>query len=106
MANIHFMGCLYHKQLLSERVMHSCITDLLTDIDTPEAANLECLVKLMSAVGQQLEANPSAKDYMRQYFQRIAVLSNDMRLENNMRLMLQASLQVLRQALLSLCVLR
>ncbi|KAL3162678.1 hypothetical protein ABBQ38_008723 [Trebouxia sp. C0009 RCD-2024] len=95
LANTHFMGHLYHKQLLSEKVMHSCINDLLTDIDTPEPANLECLIKLMSAVGRQLEANPLAKEYMRQYFQRIAILSSDMRLKNYMRLMLQASLQEL-----------
>ncbi|KAL3162679.1 hypothetical protein ABBQ38_008724 [Trebouxia sp. C0009 RCD-2024] len=88
-ANIHFMDRLFHKHLLSEKVMHSCITDLLTDIDTPEPANLECLIKLMSAVGQQLAANPLAQDYIRQYFERIAFLSTDMRLENNMRLMLQ-----------------
>ena len=104
LANVHFMGQLYHRQLLSERVMHTCLKQLLTDMKAPEPANLECLVALMTAVGQQLEANPAAVGYMTQYFDRIAYLSNDMRLENHICRMLQASLQVLWQAVPSLLV--
>ena len=104
LANVHFMGQLYHRQLLSERVMHTCLKQLLINVETPEPANLQCLATLMSVVGQLLEANPLAKEYMDEYFQRIAYLSNDMRLENHICRMLQASLQVLWQAVPSLLV--
>ena len=105
LANVQFMGQLYHRQLLSERVMHTCLKQLLTDMEAPEPANLQCLATLMTAVGQLLEANPLAKEYMDEYFQRIAYLSDDIRLENYICRMLQASLQVLWQAVPSLCVL-
>ena len=48
----------------------------------------------MRIVGRQLEANPEAKLYMDVYFDRVAMISMDVRLGSHIRIQLQASLQV------------
>ena len=72
--------------------MHECIKKLLADVEAPKQEDLECLAKLMSTVGRQLDANPKAKLYMNAYFERVAMLSKNMSLESRIRFMLQASL--------------
>ena len=76
--------------------MHECIKKLLPDVDVeaPKPEDLECLAKLLSTVGRQLDANPKAKEYMDAYFERVFVLSKNMTLDSRIRFMLQASLQI------------
>ena len=81
--------------MLSEKVMHECIKKLLADVEAPKQEDLECLAKLMSTVGMQLDANYKAKMYMNAYFERVAMLSKKMSLESRTRFMLQASMQSL-----------
>ena len=78
--------------MLTEKIMHECIKKLLADVEAPKQEDLECLAKLMSTVGRQLDANPKAKMYMNAYFERVAMLSKNMSLESRIRFMLQASL--------------
>ena len=84
--------------MLTEKIMHECIKKLLADVEAPKPEDLECLAKLMSTVGRQLDANPKAKMYMNAYFERVSMLSKNMTLESRIRFMLQASLPVLFQA--------
>ncbi len=88
LGNIQFIGHLYRKKMLSEQIMHDCIKKLLA---AAKQEDLECLVKLMSTVGRQLDANPKAKMYMEAYFEQVAMLSKNMSLESRLRFMLQAS---------------
>ncbi len=90
LGNIQFIGHLYRKKMLTEKIMHECIKKLLADVAAPKQEDLECLAKLMSTVGRQLDANPNAKMYMDAYFDRVAMLGKNMSLESRIRFMLQA----------------
>ena len=92
LGNIQFIGHLYRKKMLTEKIMHECIKRLLADVTNPKQEDLECLVKLMSTVGRQLDANPNAKMYIDAYFERVHTLSKNMSLDSRIRFMLQASL--------------
>ncbi|KAL3135011.1 hypothetical protein ABBQ32_007959 [Trebouxia sp. C0010 RCD-2024] len=89
LGNIQFIGHLYRKKMLTEKIMHECIKKLLADVEAPKQEDLECLAKLMSTVGRQLDANPKAKMYMNAYFERVSMLSKNMTLESRIRFMLQ-----------------
>jgi len=80
LGNIQFIGHLYRKKMLTEKIMHECIKKLLADVAAPKQEDLECLAKLMSTVGRQLD-NPNAKNHMDAYFQRVSMLSKNMSLE-------------------------
>ena len=81
--------------MLTEKIMHECIKKLLADVAAPKQEDLECLSKLMSTVGRQLDANPNAKMYMDAYFERINTLCKNQTLESRIRFMLQASVSSL-----------
>ena len=90
LGNIQFIGHLYRKKMLTEKIMHECIRKLLAEVEAPKQEDLECLAKLMSTVGRQLDANPKAKPHMDAYFDRVAKLGKNMSLESRIRFMLQA----------------
>lgn len=92
LGNIQFIGHLYRKKMLTEKIMHECIKKLLAEVAAPKQEDLECLAKLMSTVGRQLD-NPKAKKHMDAYFERVSRLSKNMTLESRIRFMLQASSQ-------------
>ena len=93
--------------MLTEKNLHECIKKLLpgVEVEAPKQEDLECLAKLMSTVGRQLDANPKAKMYMNAYFERVSVLSKNMTLESRIRFMLQASWASYNvQLVLSTCI--
>jgi translation initiation factor 4G len=55
MGNMQFVGFLYRKGLLIEKVVHFCLTDLL---EAPSSEELECACKLLTTVGACLEVLP------------------------------------------------
>ena len=52
LGNMQFVGFLYRKALITEKIVHFCIGELLGD---PIAEELECACKLLSTVGANLE---------------------------------------------------
>jgi translation initiation factor 4G len=52
MGNMQFVGFLYKRAMLTEKVVHSCLQELL---DNPSAEELECASKLLRTVGSCLE---------------------------------------------------
>ena len=98
MGNIQFIGHLYRKKMLTEKIMHECIKKLLADVEQPKQEDLECLSKLMSTGGRQLDSNLNAKMYMDAYFERVHMLSKNQSLDSRIRFMLQASLLLCLQS--------
>lgn len=47
-----FVGFLWRKAMLTEKVVHMCMGELLTD---PGPEELECAARLMTTVGSYLE---------------------------------------------------
>ncbi|RHZ70427.1 hypothetical protein Glove_271g17 [Diversispora epigaea] len=88
---IRFIGELFKLNMLTERIMHSCIKKFLTvssNPETPEEEEIESLCTLLNTIGQQLDHN-KAKIHMDTYFNRMEDISRNPKISNRMRFMLQ-----------------
>lgn len=93
LGNIRLIGELYKKRMLTERIMHECITKLLGQYQNPDEENIEALCKLMSTIGEMID-HPKAKEHMDAYFDIMGRLSNNMRLSSRVRFMLRDSIDL------------
>ncbi|KAK9501015.1 hypothetical protein O3M35_002151 [Rhynocoris fuscipes] len=85
---VRFIGELYKLKMLTNKIMHGCITVLLDKIDEE---SLECLCKLLTTIGKELEQMSDKKDFD-QYFQKMLKLSQkspDAVVSSRIRFMLQ-----------------
>ncbi|KAH7388238.1 hypothetical protein KP509_16G065400 [Ceratopteris richardii] len=89
LGNIRFIGELYKKHMLTERIMHECICKLLGGAENPEEEDMEALCKLLSTIGHMID-QPARKEHMDAYFKRISWLSdNHQKLSARIRFMLK-----------------
>jgi len=93
LGNIRFIGELFKKNMLTERIMHSCVTKLLNngDIKTPDEENTEALCKLMTTIGSKLDATvePKFRSSIKVYFQLFHKLSEHRGLPSRIRFMIK-----------------
>ncbi|KAI8909960.1 hypothetical protein DFJ77DRAFT_112391 [Powellomyces hirtus] len=88
LGNIAFIGELFIKGLITDKVMHNhCITHLLRDIVHPDEEDIESLCKLLATIGSHLE-HPKSVPVMNSYFERIQELSVNQTLSARIRFML------------------
>ncbi|RHZ70439.1 hypothetical protein Glove_271g40 [Diversispora epigaea] len=88
---IRFIGELFKLNMLTQRIMHSCIKKLLTassNPETPKEEETESLCTLLNTVGQRLD-NKKAKTHMDTYFNRMEDISRNPKISNRIRFMLQ-----------------
>ncbi|KAI5067404.1 hypothetical protein GOP47_0017932 [Adiantum capillus-veneris] len=88
LGNIRFIGELYKKHMLTERIMHECIRTLLGDYENPEEEDVEALCKLMSTIGYMID-QPMTREHIDAYLKRITRLSNNQKLSARIRFMLK-----------------
>ncbi|RKP19389.1 ARM repeat-containing protein, partial [Rozella allomycis CSF55] len=81
LGNIIFIGELFKLNLLTEKIIHFCINDLLKN---PEEEEIESLCKLLITVGSKLDSSQSRK-YVDEYFQRIKNIIEIPELNNRLR---------------------
>ncbi|KAE8672146.1 Eukaryotic translation initiation factor 4G [Hibiscus syriacus] len=93
LGNIRLIGELYKKKMLTERIMHECIKELLGEYENPDEEDVEALCKLMSTIGEMID-HPRAKVYMDAYFERMTKLSNNMKLSSRVRFMLKDAIDL------------
>merc|ERR1719502_1590003 len=60
LGNIRFIGELYKQKMLTEKIMHECLIKLLGDIENPSEDDVECLCKLMTTIGKQMDQRAAA----------------------------------------------
>ncbi|XP_024515440.1 eukaryotic translation initiation factor 4G-like [Selaginella moellendorffii] len=84
LGNIRFIGELYKESMLTERIMHQCITSLLGEYQSPDEENIEALCKLMTTIGSLID-HSKAKAHIDAYFERILDLSNNPKLPSRLR---------------------
>ncbi|XP_011331702.1 eukaryotic translation initiation factor 4 gamma 3 isoform X2 [Ooceraea biroi] len=87
-GNIRFIGELYKQQMLTTKIMHRCIRHLL---DQNDEDNLECLCKLLTTIGKDLEFKGSVEE-MQEYFNRMQEIvsrKNHSKISSRIRFMLQ-----------------
>eukprot|EP00166_Cyanidium_caldarium_P003476 ctg_3368.g477 len=93
LGNMVFIGHLYRNKLLSDKVIHSsCFATLLelSDRPRPDEDAIECMCKLMTTVGEKLDASvPRSRELMDSYFERFAQMSRRADLPARFRFMLQ-----------------
>jgi len=70
MGNTKFVGELFKMDMLTEKVMHTCIRQLLGDIKKPDDSDVESLCHLMRTVGKKLDIVKAEKHFL-QYMDRI-----------------------------------
>ncbi len=58
LGNIRFIGELYKLKMLTARIMHECVKRLLMEVDEE---SLECLCRLLTTVGKELEVETNGK---------------------------------------------
>lgn len=58
LGNIRFIGELYKLKMLTARIMHGCVKKLLCSTDEE---SLECLCRLLTTVGKDLESETNEK---------------------------------------------
>ncbi|KAF8412488.1 hypothetical protein HHK36_000453 [Tetracentron sinense] len=93
LGNIRFLGELYKKKMLTERIMHECIKKLLGLYQNPEEEDIEALCKLMSTIGEMID-HPKAEEHMDAYFDMMKKLSNNMKLSYRVRLILKDAIDL------------
>ncbi|KAF6198194.1 hypothetical protein GE061_007941 [Apolygus lucorum] len=85
---VRFIGELYKLHMLTPKIMHGCITTLLSQV---AEESLECLCKLLTTIGKELERESVKKEFD-EYFtamSRLAQKSNDSKVSSRIRFMLQ-----------------
>lgn len=65
-GTVRFIGELYKIDLLTIKIMHTCV-NLLLDPRTMDEESLECLCKLLTTVGKKMETD--TRDCLGEYFQ-------------------------------------
>ncbi|KAI9201935.1 armadillo-type protein [Polychytrium aggregatum] len=88
LGNIIFIGELFKLNMITEKIMHSCVNQLLRDVRDPEEEETESLCKLMATIGSRLD-HEKAQQHIDLYFSRIAELSKNQKLPSRIRFMLQ-----------------
>ncbi|KAL2612493.1 hypothetical protein R1flu_024185 [Riccia fluitans] len=88
LGNIRFIGELYKKNMLTERIMHECIKKLLGEYQNPDEEDVEALCKLMSTIGRIID-HEKAKEHIDTYFRRMDTLSENHKLSPRLRFMLK-----------------
>ena len=86
LGNIRLIGELYKAKMIVERILHSCIGELLGKPKTdPPEENIEALVNLLVTVGKELDASPRSQTFMEAYFARLLQLSTSKKLASRLR---------------------
>ncbi|KAG7028728.1 hypothetical protein SDJN02_09909, partial [Cucurbita argyrosperma subsp. argyrosperma] len=93
LGNIRLIGELYKKKMITEKIMHVCIRQLLGQYQNPDEEDIEALCKLMSTIGDMID-HPKAKEHMDAYFEMITKLSNNMKLSSRVRFLLKDTIDL------------
>ncbi|KAJ8609476.1 hypothetical protein CTAYLR_005467 [Chrysophaeum taylorii] len=92
-GHMFFIGALYKQELLRETIMHHCVQELFGDPDEPDDEKIECLAKLMTTIGKQLDAaaleKKESQKFMKAYFKQLKKLSKSDKLETRIRFLVR-----------------
>lgn len=86
LGNIRFIGELFKKGILPERIMHACIKSLLTDLENPIEEEVESLCKLITTIGKMIDV-PKYNDQMEDYFNTLNGIATNMNASSRTRFM-------------------
>ena len=87
LGNIRFVGELFIKGMIGEKIMHQCVIQLLANVLEPEEEDIESLCKLLTTIGARIDHDIS-RPQMDNYFARINDVANNKKLSSRIRFML------------------
>lgn len=91
LGNVMFIGELFKKKLIMEKIIHTeCIQRLLTIVKAKKEEDVvEALIQLVSTTGKLLAMNAKAKPLMDNYFKDFSLLSRDPEIPSRVRFLLR-----------------
>ncbi|KAF5900718.1 eukaryotic translation initiation factor 4 gamma 1-like isoform X1, partial [Clarias magur] len=92
LGNIKFIGELFKLKMLTEPIMHYCITELLKN---QTENSLECLCKLLTTIGKDLDFEKT-KPCMDRYFRQMEKIMQERKASSRICFMLQDVLDLRR----------
>ncbi|KAI8618892.1 armadillo-type protein [Chytriomyces sp. MP71] len=95
LGNVTFIGELFKFDMITEKIMHMCLQQLLREVTNPEEEEVESICKLMTTIGGRLD-HEKGRATMDVYFARIKALSINIKLPSRIRFMLQDLLELRR----------
>lgn len=89
LGNMRFIGELFIAGLITEKIMHSCVVQLISNnVKDPEEEAIESLCKLLMTVGKKLDSAQAAR-HLDAYFNQISEFSTNLKLQSRIRFMLK-----------------
>mmetsp|Transcript_21666 Transcript_21666/g.67886 ORF Transcript_21666/g.67886 Transcript_21666/m.67886 type:complete len:718 (-) Transcript_21666:470-2623(-) len=92
-GHMYFIGALYKQELLRETIMHHCIQELFGDPEEPDDDKIECLAKLLTTIGKQLDAaaleKKESQKFMKAYFKHLNRLTKSEKLAVRIRFLVR-----------------
>lgn len=94
LGNMRFIGEIFKVGLIGEKIMHSIITELLSNVENPEEEEIECLCRLLMTVGAILD-KPEAANFWNQYVGRMNwLISQSEKLSSRVRFLVMDTLEL------------
>ena len=94
LGNMRFIGEIFKVGLIGEKIMHSIITELLSNVENPEEEEIECLCRLLMTVGSILD-KPEAANFWNQYVGRMNwLVSQPEKLSSRVRFLVMDTLEL------------
>eukprot|EP01117_Protostelium_nocturnum_P010464 TRINITY_DN3766_c0_g1_i1.p1 TRINITY_DN3766_c0_g1~~TRINITY_DN3766_c0_g1_i1.p1 ORF type:complete len:803 (-),score=180.08 TRINITY_DN3766_c0_g1_i1:36-2444(-) len=92
-GNIHFIGELYKRQMLNDKIMHRCIQELMGDASEPAPEDVESLCAMLTNIGPQLDQGPH-KQKIEVSFMYLIDVSKNKKVPSRILFMIQDLLQL------------
>ena len=88
-GHMFFIGALFKAEMLKESIMHYCIQELFGDPDAPDEEKIECLTRLLTSIGLQLDRialeKKESQKLLKAYFKQLKRLSTTKKLSSRIR---------------------
>ena len=104
LGHMKFLGELYLKGLLKEKIVHEVISILFGEEGDDDEERIECLCKLLTTVGETLEKSTSKEKYLKLvtlYFQHLDKMGDDKALPSRTRFMCKDVVELRRSGYVS-----
>ncbi|KDN49919.1 hypothetical protein K437DRAFT_73771 [Tilletiaria anomala UBC 951] len=85
---VRFIGELFKLSMISDRIMHVCVKQLLHDVEEPEEEDIESVCKLLTTVGKLLDGHERGRPLMEIYFDRMTTMASNPKLNSRIRFMI------------------